>query len=303
MNPTKPDHDSINAIKATLLRIKAISTDNIEILSNRTRDNPNLNVFKDKKTGVIFIDEFFCGTSEYENGDYRHVELIENIQMAAEYEDERDSTRRFDAFKQFIAGKRVCDFGCGAGSFLKKAKAIASHVLGVELQADYRDQLNSFGIACDRQLQVADGSLDLITLFHCLEHLPDPTKNLIELRKKIKQGGEGLIIIEVPHARDFLICNLRLQEFVDFTLWSQHLVLHTRDSLRLLLTDAGFNNIVIQGVQRYGLSNHLHWLSAKEPGGHRSVISALETPELQLAYQNALSKIDATDTLTLIATT
>ena len=60
MNPTKPDHDSINAIKATLLRIKAISTDNIEILSNRTRDNPNLNVFKDKKTGVIFIDEFFA---------------------------------------------------------------------------------------------------------------------------------------------------------------------------------------------------------------------------------------------------
>lgn len=60
MNPTKPDHDSINAIKATLLRIKAISTDNIEILSSRTRDNPNLNVFKDKKTGVIFIDEFFA---------------------------------------------------------------------------------------------------------------------------------------------------------------------------------------------------------------------------------------------------
>ncbi|MDP4837761.1 MAG: hypothetical protein NWS01_11550, partial [Burkholderiales bacterium] len=86
-------------------------------------------------------------------------------------------------------------------------------------------------------------------------------------------------------------------------LWSQHLVLHTRDSLRLLLADAGFNNIVIQGVQRYGVSNHLHWLSTKKPGGHRSLISALETPELQLAYQNALSKIDATDTLTVIATT
>lgn len=100
------------------------------------------------------------------------------------YEDERDSARRFDAYKQFIAGKRVCDFGCGAGSFLKKAKAIAGQLLGVELQTDYRDQLNSFGIACDRQLQVADKSLDLITLFHCLEHLPDPTKSLIELRKK-----------------------------------------------------------------------------------------------------------------------
>ena len=303
MRSTESNHATKNVILQTLLRLKAISMDNIEILSNRTRDSPDLNVFWDKKTGVIFIDEFFVGESEYMNGEYRHKELADNFQVGLGYEDERDSTRRFEAYKQFIAGKQVCDFGCGAGSFLKKAKAIAGQVLGVELQTDYRDQLNSFGIACDRRLQVADESLDLITLFHCLEHLPDPTKSLIELRKKIKPNGEGVIIIEVPHARDFLISNLRLQEFVDFTLWSQHLVLHTRDSLRLLLTDAGFNNIVIQGVQRYGLSNHLHWLSAKKPGGHRSVISALETPELQLAYQNALSKIDATDTLTLIATT
>jgi 2-polyprenyl-3-methyl-5-hydroxy-6-metoxy-1,4-benzoquinol methylase len=303
MKSSESNHATKNVIFKTLLKIKAVSRENIEVLSNHTRDKSNLNVYTDKKTGVIFIDTFFIGESEYIEGRYRRINLAGHIQAGAKYEDERDSTRRLDAYQQFIGGKSICDFGCGAGTFLKKAKAIASDVLGVELQADYREQLNSLGVPCDSGLQMANESLDSITLFHCLEHLPDPTETLVKLRKKLKPNGEGVIIIEVPHARDFLIENLKLQEFIEFTLWSQHLVLHTRESLRLLLDDAGYKNIIIQGVQRFGLSNHLHWLSAKKPQGHRSVTSVLETPELQLAYQNALSKIDATDTLTLIATT
>jgi hypothetical protein len=93
-----------------------------------------------------------------------------------------------------------------------------------------------------------------------LEHLPDPAATLHELRASLKPDGEGTLIIEVPHARDFLIEALKLQEFIDFTLWSQHLVLHTRESLRLLLADAGYRNVMIEGVQRYSIANHLHWL-------------------------------------------
>jgi SAM-dependent methyltransferase len=302
MSPKESGHQVKNIILETLLRINAVSKDNIELLSDHTRDKPDLSVFTDCKTGVIFINAFFVGESEYIDGGYRKMKLVGNTHKGVRYEDDRDTARRFDAYKQFIAGKDICDFGCGSGNFLKKAKKLAGSVSGVELQADYRQQLNSLGIACESGLQMADESLDTITLFHCLEHLPDPTQTLEKLRKKLKPDGEGVIIIEVPHARDFLIANLKLQEFIDFTLWSQHLVLHTRESLRLLLDDAGYKNIVIQGVQRFGLSNHLHWLSAKKPQGHRSVTSVLDTPELQLAYHNALSKIDATDTLTLIAT-
>ena len=94
-----------------------------------------------------------------------------------------------------------------------------------------------------------------------------------------------------------------MKEFIDFTLWSQHLVLHTRESLTLLLKDAGFKNVVITGIQRYGISNHIHWLKNKQPGGHRSVLSAMETPDLKASYENALARIDATDTLVAIATT
>ena len=113
--------------------------------------------------------------------------------------------------------------------------------------------------------------------------------------------SHGSLILEVPHASDILLSQLETDAFKRFTLWSQHLILHTRESLRRLLQAGGFSNIVIEGVQRYPLSNHLNWLSQGKPGGHKSVLSALDTPELKMAYEAALRKIDATDTLVAIA--
>ena len=82
----------------------------------------------------------------------------------------------------------------------------------------------------------------------------------------IFESDEGTLVVEVPHARDFLITQLQCESFTNFSLWSQHLVLHTRDSLQKLLSAAGFVDIHIIGVQRYGLANHLTWLSEGKPG-------------------------------------
>jgi SAM-dependent methyltransferase len=291
------------SMRNTLNRIGAISDKRVELLSNKTRDNPKLNVYRDSVSSVIFIDEFYVGDSEYFSGEYRKKTKITKKNVGRDYEDLTDSERRFTSYRQFITGKDVCDFGCGAGNFLKLSRSVAKSVNGVELQQNFADELNNIGIDCHSSLQTIEKPLDVISLFHCLEHLPDPTSVLENLYTRLKQDGDGILIIEVPHARDFLIDNLKLQDFIDFTLWSQHLVLHTRESLRLLLVDAGFKNIVIEGIQRYSLANHFHWLSNKKPGGHKLLLSALQTPELVASYEKALARIDATDTLVAIATT
>jgi hypothetical protein len=100
-----------------------------------------------------------------------------------------------------------------------------------------------------------------------------------------------------------MIQNLELQSFVDFTLWSQHLILHTRESLTAFLQEAGFKSITIEGVQRYGISNHLQWLKTGKPGGHKSPLSLIETTALKNSYADALSKLDANDTIVAVATT
>ncbi|CAD6516655.1 Methyltransferase domain protein [metagenome] len=297
------DLEKTPSIRETLLRLGLIKDENIIIFSEKTRDKENLKVYKDNKTKIIFIDEHYVGDKEYENGDYRDKPLPFMPFVNADFEDLIDTERRYRKYRQFVADKKICDFGCGNGSFLRIAKPFTKSVFGIEIQKNFNDKINSEGIKCFFNLDELTEPIDTFFLFHCLEHLPEPTKTLKEIYEKLKMNGEGRIVVEVPHARDFLLDQLELESFKNFTLWSQHLILHTRDSLHSFLTDAGFKNIHIEGVQRYSLSNHLNWLKNGKPGGHKNPLSIIETENLKNSYADALSKLDANDTLVAIATT
>ncbi len=265
-----------------------------EVYSLRTRDLDSLKVYKDSRSGVIYIDEFYVGDKAYVDGDYRPKNYVDSFESKA------DCRRRFESFRKFYIGKDILDFGCGAGDFLGEVKSDCRSVIGVELQENYVHELNLDGIECHKILSSIDEeSLDVAFTFHVLEHLIDPIQVLFDLKSKIKSGGR--IIIEVPHAKDFLLSVAENPEFKTFTLWSQHLILHTRESLQSLLSHCGFKDIVIEGVQRYSLANHLHWLAYGEPGGHKSKFSIMDSEELHESYSAQLQRIDRTDTLVAIA--
>ena len=139
----------------------------------------------------------------------------------------------------------------------------------------------------------------MVTLFHVFEHFNNPLESLKLISKKMRDQGK--IIIEVPHARDFLLSFLEHEEFKKFTFWSEHLILHTRQSLTVFLEKAGFENVIITGFQRYPLANHLHWLSKNQPGGHEKW-SFLRTIELDSAYSQMLGQLDKNDTIIATAT-
>ena len=139
----------------------------------------------------------------------------------------------------------------------------------------------------------------MIFTYQVIEHLPKHLETLSELMRKVVSGGQ--VLIEVPHANDFLLSAVACEEFKQFTLWSQHLILHTRDSLRKTLEFVGLKDIQIEGVQRYPLSNHLNWLANGKAGGHKSPLSVLDSDVLFNAYQSSLAGIDATDTLVAVA--
>jgi SAM-dependent methyltransferase len=141
-------------------------------------------------------------------------------------------------------------------------------------------------------------TFDVITLFHVLEHLEDQVAALQKARSKLKAGG--VVIIEVPHARDVLISVMRLKAFFDFTFWSEHLVLHTRESLTAILRAAGFGSVDLSGYQRYGLGNHFGWLQDGKPGGHVTYRD-LEEALANSRYEQFLHDHDWTDTLLAVA--
>jgi len=111
----------------------------------------------------------------------------------------------------------------------------------------------------------------------------------------------GQLIIEVPHAKDFLIQSVDLPLFREFTFWSEHLILHTKESLMKLLTLSGFNNISIEPFQRYGYTNHLGWMLDGLPGGHKKY-SEFEIEKLEEIYKSSRCESGTSDTLIAYAT-
>ncbi|MDO8307677.1 MAG: class I SAM-dependent methyltransferase [Actinomycetota bacterium] len=280
-------------IRQTLRDIGAIHDEDVATFRTRTRDR-EVPVYRDQRSGVIFIDDFYVGDDEYVTGEYRGP-------LVPSYEDAVDTERRVVDFRDVYYGRSILDFGCGEGNFLRAVAPSAAAVCGIELQESYRDRLTADGIACFAGLDDGPKGLDAAFMFHVLEHLPEPLGVLDAIRDLLVPGS-GRLVVEVPHARDLLLSMLHNDAFTSFTLWSQHLVLHTRDSLTRLLTAAGYTDLVIEGVQRYGLANHLTWLAHGKPGGHRGELARLQTAELASAYAAALSAVDATDTLVVTAT-
>lgn len=172
-------------------------------------------------------------------------------------------------------------------------KTLASDVTGIELEKRVRyfwsEQINIVP-----SIEAAGENYDLITAFHVIEHLTNPSNTLTSLARLLKPNGR--IIIEVPNSEDALLTLYDSSPFQSFTYWSQHLFLFNANTLAILARQAGLKVIAVQHCQRYPLSNHLHWLSQGKPGGHQSW-AFIDTPELSRAYANTLATLGKTDTL------
>lgn len=276
-----------------LTDLRIIDKSSVSVYHPRVRDDERTAVLRCAQSGVIFLAKLPDGAIEEL---YRKASVV-----ASDLPSLEDSQRRVLHWHSQLEGKRVLDFGTGDGSFLDLCKPTAASVLGIELNETHRANMRGRGLDCAASLaELQDNSLDVVTMFHVLEHLVDPVGVLQEVRRVL--APEGRIIVEVPHARDFLLETLGCEEFKEFTLWSQHLVLHTRMSLGRVMAAGGFPNSDIQGWQRYGLENHLYWLARGAPGGHEQW-AHLHTQALNGSYEELLATMEQTDTLVATAQT
>jgi SAM-dependent methyltransferase len=91
--------------------------------------------------------------------------------------------------------RRLLDVGCGDGSFLLAASRAGWTVMGTEL-----DPAVARAAGIPVETSIADvrkhGPFDVVTLWHSLEHMPDPALTLDEVRGVL--ADEGTILIAVP---------------------------------------------------------------------------------------------------------
>lgn len=139
---------------------------------------------------------------------------------------------------------KILDIGCGRGWMISILKGMGWEVCGTELSTESssfaRERLNLNVFT----KKVADcnfekGYFDVVTLWHVLEHLPDPISGLREINRVLKDNGA--LVVEVP---DFGGLQSRLFGNKWFHLDSpRHLFHFTDKTLKKCLEGAGFKVI------------------------------------------------------------
>ena len=282
-----------------LFDLGLISND-LELVSDSCRDAP-VRVLKCRASGIFFLETAAQTADDYYS-QKPHSSL--SVHQGPPTIEEQDLSRRQRLLNRYLAGRRWVDLGAGFGALVERemASGTASSLLAVEPNVIQRREMESRNIPCVSDISLIDveeeQSFGIATMFHVLEHIHDLKAFLSSTRRILHENG--LLIVEVPHARDVLLETYQSPAFKDFTFWSEHLILHTEKSLVAVLEDNGFIVTNLERVQRYPITNHLRWLSHGRPGGQEEY-AHLQSEALQDAYDAILRKLNQTDSLVAIA--
>lgn len=214
-----------------------------------------------------------------------------------------DISRRVEAIRSLSQRhkvQRILDFGSGNGEMIG---ALSEYFIveGLEPEEQARTKCIVDGKKVStsiEELTKSSGKFDLVTLFHVVEHFYNPKIEFARILDLLKPGG--ILIVETPNAEDALLTEYQNEAFSNFTYWSHHPMLHSKVSLSNLVTTAGFGNIDAKTVQRYGLANHLYWMTHQRAGGHVYWKDKF-SPTTETLYAQDLIKQGKADTLWLKA--
>ena len=148
--------------------------------------------------------------------------------------------RSFPQFKASLYGRRVLEIGTGAGGVLIPFKESGAQVIGLDLDENFLEFGRSRGL--DLRLGGVDsaqhvGSIDIVILKDVLEHLPNPSGALKDIRQIL--SDDGVLYVHVPGLQSLG----RLGYLNDLLRYLQiaHLCHYTEESLVFLCQKAGLH--------------------------------------------------------------
>ena len=134
----------------------------------------------------------------------------------------------------------VLDLGCGSGDFLLACRRRGWETIGVEQpQAPAVQRLGELGIRVvspDEMESIESNSINTVTAWHVLEHLPEPRATFDQVHRILKPGGR--FVIEVPNFGSWQ-AKLGGPDWFHVDV-PRHLLHFDRSSLGVLLDEAHF---------------------------------------------------------------
>jgi 2-polyprenyl-3-methyl-5-hydroxy-6-metoxy-1,4-benzoquinol methylase len=191
----------------------------------------------------------------------------------------RDHVAFIMAAASGLQGQRaplLLEIGCGGGTLLGLLKTKGFRVRGMdsssEAAAIARAQ-SGVDVVVGSRLHDAgfeDAAFDLVTLFHVIEHVPDPRDVLAEVRRILQPKGR--VIVQAPNIASWQarLCGRRWYG-LDVP---RHVINHSARSLLRLLSDEGFR---VRRMRHFNLRDNAPALAsslfpALDPIGRRGKV-------------------------------
>ena len=96
----------------------------------------------------------------------------------------------------------ILDIGAGTGDFLSVVKENGWNTIGLEPSEKAKAIAKKKGVSfVDQTSELENNSLDVITMWHVLEHVPNLDNQIKELKRLLKPNGS--LIIAVPNFKSF----------------------------------------------------------------------------------------------------
>jgi 2-polyprenyl-3-methyl-5-hydroxy-6-metoxy-1,4-benzoquinol methylase len=194
----------------------------------------------DLETMAIDAPEVFHPEEHREYFHKQHVQLPDNLRALAVLNE------------AFPSRGRLLEVGSYCGVFLDRIRAAGWDAVGLEPYrpgADYARRtygLNIVDGALPRP-DWPDASFDAIVMLHVIEHMPDPSANLRELRRLLRPGG--MLVVETPRF-DSLMFRLLGHRERSVAACDGHIYFFTVPTLSRMLQQAGFEPVRIDLVGR-----------------------------------------------------
>ena len=256
-------------------------------------DQPELKVVKCDECNLTQLSDFSHINSNYYSSNY----YLTSLALAREREKDWNQKRAL-IIKKYIPGLsnlNALDLGCGHGGFLKQAQGLFNTLVGFDLCPQHCEELTKEGWSCVNSLvDIPSEEINLVTMFHVLEHVKNPSDFLRDLQRKFDRTNT--FVIEVPNTEETLNSLFDCQAYRANHYSSQHLYYFSYKTLQQVVEDAGLECILQTGFQRYSLANNFGWLAQGKGGGQFS-FNMFNDRDLNFQYEKVLVENKMADSI------